>query len=359
MNICFFIDDITHTGGIERVTSNLISQFSKDRNDLEIEIVSQFKSGEKLWYPFDNCAIKFLSEKNYDAKPHSFRRMLKMFSNVFTVRKFFKENHYDVIIGQSFPNVFVLYLAGVDMSRVIATEHVYYDYYNSLIKKIRLHIYKRCKKITVLTSLDKGCYDKHFALEHTVLIPNPVVVPEYYHSSLDNKIAIAMGRIQYQKGFDTLVDVFVLVNEKYPDWKCYIYGDGNYRDEIGNYIKEKGMQDVVILKGRTDNVPIAMREASMFVLSSRFEGFGMVIAEAMTQGLPAVSFDCPTGPSDIVKTDINGILVENQNKQALADAICYMIEHPEERKKMGLKAVESVKDFAGDAIAKKWYQLFD
>ena len=347
------------TSLIERVTSNLISQFLKDRNDLEIEIVSQFKSGEKLWYPFDNCAIKFLSEKNYDAKPHSFRRMLKMFSNVFTVRKFFKENHYDVIIGQSFPNVFVLYLAGVDMSRVIATEHVYYDYYNSLIKKIRLHIYKRCKKITVLTSLDKGCYDKHFALEHTVLIPNPVVVPEYYHSSLDNKIAIAMGRIQYQKGFDTLVDVFVLVNEKYPDWKCYIYGDGNYRDEIGNYIKEKGMQDVVILKGRTDNVPIAMREASMFVLSSRFEGFGMVIAEAMTQGLPAVSFDCPTGPSDIVKTDINGILVENQNKQALADAICYMIEHPEERKKMGLKAVESVKDFAGDAIAKKWYQLFD
>lgn len=168
-----------------------------------------------------------------------------------------------------------------------------------------------------------------------------------------------MGRIQYQKGFDTLVDVFALVNEKHPDWKCYIYGDGNYRDKIGNYIKEKGMQDVVILKGRTDNVPIAMREASMFVLSSRFEGFGMVIAEAMAQGLPAVSFDCPTGPSDIVKTGINGILVENQNKQALADAICYMIEHPEERKKMGLKAVESIKDFAGDAIAKKWYQLFD
>lgn len=359
MKICFFISDITHTGGIERVTSNLIAQFGADKKNYEIEVVSQFKSGERTWYPFENCHISFLSYKGYDDKPHSLSRILKMLGNLWAVRKFFKSHSYDVIIGQSFPNVCMLYLAGVDMRRVIAAEHVYYDYYSPVQKKLRLHVYRKCNKVLVLTSSDKSCYDKHFDYEHTVLIPNPVPTLECFQSPLDNKIAVAMGRIQYQKGFDTLVDVFVEVNKKHSDWKCYIYGDGNYRDEIDNYIKKKGMQEVVILKGRTENVPAAMREASMFILSSRFEGFGMVLAEAMTQGLPAVSFDCPTGPSDIVKTNVNGILVENQNKQALSDAICYMIEHPKERKRMGANAIETVKEFSGDSIAKKWYKLFD
>ena len=359
MKLCFFIDDITHTGGIERVTSNLVSQFSKDRKDITIEIVSQFKSSDKLWYPFENCTMTYLSNKNYDAKPHSLERLSKMFSNVFAVRRHFKKNKYDLIIGQSFPNVFILFLAGVDMSRVVAAEHVYYDYYGSFLKKLRLYVYRRCHKIAVLTSLDKACYDNHFLSDHTVLIPNPVIVPQDTYSPLVNKKAIAMGRIQYQKGFDTLVDVFEIVHKKHPDWVVNIYGDGNYKDQIEQYIKDRSMEGVVVLKGRTDDVPSVMSEASFFILSSRFEGFGMVLAEAMAQGLPAVSFDCPTGPSDIVKTNVNGILVENQNKEALADAISYMIEHPDERKEMGKRAVDTVKEFSGESIARKWYELFD
>lgn len=359
MKICFFIGDITHTGGIERVTSNLVSQFTKDREDIEIDIVSQFKSSDKLWYPFDGCTIKYLSNKNYDAKPHSIERLAKMYSNVFAVRNYFKRNKYDLIIGQSFPNVFILFLAGVDMSKVVAAEHVFYDYYGEALKKMRLFIYKRCHKVAVLTSLDKKCYDAHFPIEHTVLIPNPVIVPQYSYSPLENKQAIAMGRIQYQKGFDTLVDVFAMVHKKHPDWVVNIYGDGNYKEEIAKYITEKGLDGVVVLKGRTDDVPAAMKEASFFILSSRFEGFGMVLAEAMAQGLPAVSFDCPTGPSDIVRTNTNGILVENQNKLALADAICYMIEHPVERKEMGRRSVDTAKYFSGESIAQKWYELFD
>ena len=359
MKLCFFIDDITHTGGIERVTSNLVSQFSKDRKDIEIDIVSQFKSSDRLWYPFKGCSIKYLSNKNYDAKPKSLIRLFKMFSNIFAVRKFFKKHKYDLIIGQSFPNVFILFLAGVYMNKVVAAEHVFYDYYGKALKKIRLFVYRKCHKVAVLTSLDKNCYDAHFSTDHTVLIPNPVIVPQYFYSPLENKQAIAMGRIQYQKGFDTLVDVFAMVHKKHPEWVVNIYGDGNYKKEIAKYITEKRLDGVVVLKGRTDDVPAAMKEASFFILSSRFEGFGMVLAEAMAQGLPAVSFDCPTGPSDIVRTNTNGILVENQNKQAMADAICYMIEHPVERKEMGRRAVDTAKDFSGESIAQKWYQLFD
>lgn len=359
MKLCFFIGDITHTGGIERVTSNLVSQFSKDREDIEIDIVSQFRSSEKLWYPFEGCTIKYLSKKNYDAKPHSIERLTKLFSNIFTVKKFFRKNKYDLIIGQSFPNVFILFLAGVDMSKVVAAEHVYYDYYGGILKKIRLFIYKRCHKVVVLTSLDKKCYDVHFPSEHTVLIPNPVLVPQYTYSPLENKQAIAMGRIQYQKGFDTLVEVFEMVHKKYPEWVLNIYGDGNYRDVIAKCITSKGLDGIIVLKGRTENVPSVMQEASFFILSSRFEGFGMVLVEAMAQGLPVVSFDCPTGPSDIIEPNVNGLLVENQNKEALVEAICYMIKYSDKRKDMGNKAVNTAKKFSGELIAQKWYKLFD
>lgn len=358
MKLCFFIDDITHTGGIERVISNLVQQFRIDRPELEIDIVSQFKSGNRLWYDFEGCNIIYLSDKNYDAKPHSIQRIVTMLGNINNVRHYFKTHNYDVIIGQSFPNLFNLFVAGVNMRRVFAAEHVYYGYYGKLLRALRLFIYKRCRKVIVLTRQDKECYDKHFDGEHTVLIPNPVVVPAYYYSALDNKQAIAIGRIQYQKGFDTLVDVFSIVHQVHPDWTVNIYGDGNYKDEIAAYIKDKGMEGIVVLKGRTDDVPAVMRDASFYILSSRFEGFGMVIAEAMCQGLPVVSFDCPTGPSDIVITNKNGILVKNQDKNALAEAICYMIEHEEERKLMGRNAVETAKKFSGRSIADMWYKLF-
>ena len=234
-----------------------------------------------------------------------------------------------------------------------------YDYYNSILKIIRLHVYRQVAKVVVLTKSDKSRYDENLSKEQTIIISNPVIVPEYFHSKLDNKQAIAMGRIQYQKGFDTLTDVFEIVHKKHPDWIVNIYGDGNYKDKIEKYIKQKGLEDVVVLKGRTTDVFSVMRNSSFFILSSRFEGFGMVIAEAMTQGLPAISFDCPTGPSDIIQTNVNGILVENQNIQAMADAICYMIENPNERKRMGKNAVEIVKQFSGDIIVNKWLDLFN
>lgn len=359
MKICFLVADISHTGGIERVTSNLANLLLLKKQDVEIDIVSQFKSGENLWYPFDGCNICYLNTKNYDAKPHSLRRLFRMLSNYIRIRRFFLTQKYDFVISQSMLNTLLLYFAGINLKNVLAVEHVKYDYYNSVLKRIRLHVYRQVAKVVVLTEADKSKYDKYLPNGHTVIIPNPVMVPEYFQSKLDNKQAIAMGRIQYQKGFDTLTDVFTIVHKKHPDWIVNIYGDGNDRDEIEKYIRRKGMENVVILRGRTTDVFSVMRNASFFILSSRFEGFGMVIAEAMTQGLPAVSFDCPTGPSDIIQTNINGILVENQNIQAMADAICYMIENPNERMRMGKNAMHTVKRFSGDIIVNQWLDLFN
>lgn len=359
MKLCFFIDDITHTGGIERVISLLCSQFAVSNPDLKIEIVSQFRSSKTLCYDYANANITYLSDKDYDAKPHSLQRMFRILGNVFNVRKHFKNHKYDVIVGQSFPNNLLLYLAGVDMNNVIVAEHVYYNYYGDILKKLRLHIYKKCRKVVVLTSKDKACYDRFYPSARTVVIPNPVVLKEIFESPLNNKIAIAVGRIQYQKGFDTLVEVFKRVHTKHPDWIMQIYGDGNLRAELVKQIKDSGLEGVVNLMGRSTEIYKKLRDASFYVMSSRFEGFPMVLIEAQSQGLPIVSFDCPNGPSDIIENGVNGILVEDQNKEKLYEGICYMIEHPEERKMMGKKSSDNVTQYSVEEICKMWVKLFE
>ena len=245
------------------------------------------------------------------------------------------------------------------MSKVIAAEHVYYDYYGSFLKKIRLHIYRKCCKVAVLTTKDKVCYDRYYPSGHTCVIPNPVVLTETYESPLDSKVAIAVGRIQYQKGFDTLVEVFKRVHKKHPDWTVNIYGDGNLRSELEEQISEAGLNGVINLMGRSNEIYKKLRDASFYIMSSRFEGFPMVLIEAQSQGLPIVSFDCPNGPSDIINNGVNGILVEDQNKDALYDGICYMIEHPDERKAMGKKALENVNQYSTVVICNMWQKLFD
>lgn len=358
MKLCFFIDDITHTGGVERVISLLCGQFAVANPDMEIEIVSQFRSSKTLCYDFAKAQITYLSEKDYDAKPHSVQRMFRLLGNVQKVRKHFNYNKYDVIVGQTYPNNIMLYLAGLDLSNVIAAEHVYYDYYGGLLKKLRLHIYKKCRKVVVLTSKDKKCYDEHFDSSHTIIIPNPVVLDKTFESPLNSKVAIAVGRIEYQKGFDTLVEVFKQVHVKHPDWIVQIYGDGNLCTELEKQISNAGLNGIVNLMGRSTEIYKKLREAAFYIMSSRFEGFPMVLIEAQSQGVPIVSFDCPNGPSDIIENGVNGIIVENQNKQQLFEAICYMIEHPEERMQMGKKSLANVNQYSTQVICDLWMNLF-
>ena len=338
--------------------SLLCGQFAISHKDLDIEIVSQFKSCDSVAYDFAGANITYLSDKDHNAKPHSLKRMYRSLSNILNVRRHFKKNKYDVIIAEAFPNNVLLYLAGINLNNVIAAEHVYYDYYGNLLKKIRLHIYKKCRKIVVLTSKDKECYDKYLPSEHTIIIPNPVVLSEKFVSPLDCKTAIAVGRIQHQKGFDTLVDVFKNVHEKHPDWKVNIYGNGNLRADLEKQIADSLLAGVVNLMGCSNEIYKKLRESAFYIMSSRFEGFPMVLIEAQSQGVPAVSFDCPNGPSDIIQNGVNGLLVENQNKKALYDGICYMIEHPEKRKIMGMAALENVEQYGSVVICDVWKKLF-
>lgn len=214
---------------------------------------------------------------------------------------------------------------------------------------------KRLDRLVVLTNEDKANWKE---LQNVIAIPNPLNVFPTVVSKQCNKKAIAAGRYCYQKGFDLLIEAWALVAQRHPDWILEIYGAGN-RDEYVKLAENNGVSNCVIINLATDNIYERYADASLFVFSSRFEGFGMVLLEAMATKLPAVSFACPCGPRDIISDGEDGILVENDNVLELADKICYLIENEDIRMDMARNAVEKAKLYSVDAIMKKWLDLFE
>lgn len=215
---------------------------------------------------------------------------------------------------------------------------------------------KKLDKFVVLTDEDRKNW---IELNNTVVIPDPLTFSPSTCSPLTNKRVIAVGRYVYQKGFDILLKSWSIVEKACPDWYLTIIGQGE-RLEYETLIDELRIdRKRCKLLGPTERIQDEFMSSSLFVMSSRFEGFGMVLVEAMACGLPVVSFDCPCGPKDIVKNNVDGFLIESGNIEKMADAIIMLIKHPEKRKDMADKAIENVQRFSLDHIAERWKSLFD
>lgn len=215
---------------------------------------------------------------------------------------------------------------------------------------------KRLDKFVVLTEEDHQNWPE---LDNVVVIPDPLTFSSSTYSPLTEKRVIAVGRYVYQKGFDLLLKSWAIVEKKCPDWMLTIIGQGE-RLQYDTLIDELNLdRKRCKLLGPTERIQKEYMSSSFLVMSSRFEGFGMVLVEAMSCGLPVISFDCPCGPKDIIQNHIDGILVEKGNIEKLAEAIIWMIQHPEKCKVMATKAVDNVQRFKIGQIAEQWKSLFE
>lgn len=219
-----------------------------------------------------------------------------------------------------------------------------------LIRRLR-----KLRKFIVLSHEDAAEWTE---LNNVEVIHNPLSFFPERQADGNSKQVIAVGRLVPQKGFDLLIPAWKRVAERHPDWTLRIYGDG-MREELQKQIDELGITSSCLLEHSVTNIADKYCESAIFVLSSRFEGFGMVITEAMACGVPPVSFACPCGPRDIIHDGIDGLLVENGDIAGLADKISYLIEHEEERKEMGRRARINVDRFRVERIARQWKELFE
>lgn len=214
---------------------------------------------------------------------------------------------------------------------------------------------KKLSKFIILTEEDRENFS--YYLDNTTVIYNPLPFYPEQTSDCTAREVIAVGRYAYQKGFDLLIEAWRIVAAKHPDWNLRIYGGGDRTAFLA--LKEKYHLDTLYLEEQTQDIIQKYCESSIFVLSSRYEGFGMVITEAMSCGIPPVSFACPCGPRDIIRDQEDGLLVENGNIEQLADRICYLIENENIRKEMGRKARSNSERFKMENIGKEWEKLFE
>lgn len=214
-------------------------------------------------------------------------------------------------------------------------------------------------RIVALTSSDSQEWN-HFANKVTV-IPNPVTLyPDQidFKSTNYNRI-ICAGRLHEQKGFDLLIKAFSLIADKCPNWIVDIFGEGDDEAFLKQLIAANKMEGRIVINSPTSLIYNEYLKSDFYVLSSRYEGYGLVLLEAMSCGIPCVSFRCKYGPEEIITSGEDGLLVDDGNVQALANSILWMIEHPLERKEMGKKARETIVKYKKDIIMQSWITLFD
>ena len=371
MKILYCIAGTYNSGGMERVLSNKANYLAAHGH--EVTIVTTDQRGQAPFFELDRRIRCIDIDVNYETNNGKsfFNKVahypFKQFKHKRRLAKVLKEIKPDIAISM-FCNDASLLPRMKDGSKKVLEIHfsrfkrLQYDRKGlwRLADKWRnrneLKVASRFDRFVVLTHED-SCY--WGGLSNMSVIPNARTFVCDAPAPLDRHRVIAVGRYTYQKGFDMLLDAWARVCKQVNGWELHIIGDGESRDALAAQIKELSLQDSAVLCPATKNIKEAYQEASILVMSSRYEGFGMVLLEAATAGVPAVSFDCKCGPSEIIKDGETGFLVAPGDTASLAEKMLMLMKDEALRKKMGKAAFADSSRFSTETVMKQWTDLFD
>ncbi|HWT23328.1 MAG TPA: glycosyltransferase family 4 protein, partial [Solirubrobacteraceae bacterium] len=361
-------------GGTIRTVFNLAGRLARDH---DVEIVSAVKRREATFLPLPpGVALSALDDRTPGVPRSRLRRALErlpsvlvheedfafewcsLWSDVQLVRKLRSLDGGVLIATRPSFNVIAARLAPPGVITV-GQEHMNFHAHRPGLAAELRRAYPRLDALTVLTEDDAHDYGRLLGGRGTrvVRIPNALPELEGDRSSLSNPLVLAAGRLTWQKGFDLLIRAFATVADAEPDWTLRIFGQGVKHERLRKMILANDLHDQVLLMGATPFIGRELAKASVFALSSRYEGFGMVILEAMSKGVPVVSFDCPRGPAEIIRHGENGLLVPNGDVDAFAAALLELVRDPARRRRMAAAALETAREYDMDRIGQRWEQL--
>jgi len=347
MKLCFIIYSLGN-GGAERVLTTLANYFI---DEYEISIITF--NDEKSFYRLDQ-RIKIIPLSSNKNSNNIFDAIKNNISTIIKLIKTIKKVNSDVVISfMTTSNILSILACKILNKPIIISERTNYDFLSSKIwKKIRKIVYPFCNHLVVQSNYD---LEKYNFVKNVSIIENPLFIKDFSEQIQRKNYFLAVGRLDRVKGFDMLIEAYSKLN---TSWKLKIVGEGKERKALQDQIERLVLIDKVELLGRKNDVEKYYYEAGIFILSSRMEGYPNALVEAMACGCPCISFDCKTGPSSIIKNNINGILIENGNIDELSKAMNELSLNAENRQKLSLKALEIREKLNIKKISEKWEFLF-
>lgn len=355
INICFYSGDITNSGGTERVAIIIANELNK-LPEYNVSFLSLVEKEKEPFFDLDK------SIERYTVYDHVVRGITHIVGIIKRTAKVVKEHKIDVLID--IDGILEMYTIPAKMFtevKVISWEH--YNFYQHPFVPYRKYTRRMAARwaeaIVTLTEEDRGYYQNNLNVRCPIqCIYNPVIwkqnVGEYDKNS---KIILSVGRLTYQKGFDILIDIASLFLKEHPDWKWLVMGEGEDRQMLEEKTKEKGLEEQLLFPGNVDNIDEYYKKASMFVMTSRFEGLPMTLLETKPFQLPIVSIDCKTGPKELIQDGVNGYLVAEGDNQKMAECITELMENEEKRVMFSENAILDMEKFELDSIIAQWDKL--
>ena len=359
MKLLYITNGIKGAAGLERVVS-IKANYLSEILDYEVHILVLNHNNMPLFYEFSSKIILH----DISVFGNTFQYIKKYFFGIKNVVNKIKPDIISVcddglkgffipkIISNNIPIIYERHVSKV----------IEFGVNPSFIKKNKVSL-----KFFIMNNLAKS-FDKFIVLtddnilewnlKNTLIIPNPLSFYPLQTALLNNNKVIAIGKQGVQKGYDRLLHSWKIVQESHPDWELSIYGKFEAESNLLSLAKQLFIENSVHFYEPVKNIEDKYLESSIFAFSSRFEGFGMVLIEAMAFGIPCVSFDCPCGPSSIIKDNEDGFLIPNGDTIAFAEKLIVLIENHEKRKLMGQSANENVKRYLPEIIMPQWDELF-
>ncbi|MCQ2326179.1 MAG: glycosyltransferase family 4 protein [Bacteroidales bacterium] len=354
IKIRFFIPTLANSAGMERISTGLVRILVKSGFDCGF-IVKDSDTTSFFQLP-TGVEVKSL---NTDGNIKKVR-----YKAAKALRKYLKEERPDVLVNV---DVSMIQISALSCHWFYGVKQITWEQFsagaiNTMAKRLQRYLAAIVsKKMVVLTNADKEKYPSFLRKRVEVIGNFTQINPNDIHSSLTNKIVLSVGRMAKEKGFDILIKSWKYVKQQNPDWKLRIVGGGkkDYVEMLQGIVDENQLSDVVSIIPPVSNIEVEYENASIYVLPSRHEPFGLVLIEAKSFGLPIVSFDCPYGPKEIVKDGVDGFLIENLNEEKMADGINILIEDEYKRKSFAIKAIEDYQEnWTENKVEKKWVDIF-